>query len=190
MKKKYIIISLIIVILIALVYLFKTDFFLTDEQKDEKNKQTQITQIKKTKFASLPIITMDELEQKINNGEDVIAYFGWIYECGDARLFELNSFDKYLDDENVTNKLFVINLDDEALEALSKPELRKPIAKRFQIDTWTKDSSLNPMELKSPQLVHYQNKKIVNLVSWTPLSSDSTYGIREELSKAFFDTIK
>ena len=190
MKKRGILIGIALIAIIGIGVFSQTDLFLSEEQKAEKEKQSQITKLKDTKFAKLPIISMDELEKKINNGEDVIAYFGWIHECGDARMFQLNSFDKYLDDERITSKLYVIDLDAEALDALVNHDLRKPIAKRFQIDTWLKDPSLSPMELKSPQLVYYQNKKIVDLVSWTPLSADATYSIAPELTDKFFANIK
>ncbi len=188
MKKKGIILGIILII-IAGVFVWQSGMLLSEEQKAEKKTDQQIEQLKDTKFATLPVVTLDEAYQKIEDGEDIVVYFGWVEMCGDALNFQVNSFDDYLANEEIFNKIVVVNLDKEAPDALKDHELRKPIAKRFQIDQWTKDESVNPMELKSPQLVHYQNGKIVDLVSWTPLNTDAEFGIIKEQSDKFFNNL-
>lgn len=187
MKKNGIIV--VIVLIIGALFLWKSDIFLNEEQKVEKKMKQQIEQLADTKFSTLPQITMDEAEEKINKNQDIIIYFGWVETCGDALNFQVNSFDDYLQDDAVFKNIYVVNLDKEAPDALSDQELRKPIANRFQIDQWTKDETISPMELKSPQLVHYQNGEIVDLVSWTPLNTDAKFGILKEKTDLFFDNL-
>ncbi|MDR1782466.1 MAG: hypothetical protein LBR40_05685 [Bacilli bacterium] len=191
MKKR--IIAIIIIILIVFgFYAYKSDLFLSADQKQEKLKQEQIKEIKEdTLFPELKQVTFDELDAKIKSGEDFVAYFAWPENCGDSRHFELNSFDDYLKDNNIKNKIVVVDLDKLAPDALANDELRAPIAKRFLINTWTKDESFkNGMELKAPQLVHYKDGKVYDLVSWTVLNNDNKYGIKKELTDKFFANVK
>jgi len=190
MKKSHIFLGIIVFVLGIVVFLFATDFFLSNDQKADKEKERLIAKIEETKFSELPVITMDELEEKIDNGDDIIAYFSFVNKCGDSLLFQANSFNKYLEDPDIFNKIYVINLDIEAPEALRNRELRTPIAQRFQIDTWTEDPTVNPMQLFSPQLVHYNGGEIVDLVSWTPGNLDPEYGINRDLTDRFFENIK
>lgn len=189
-KAKSIIKIIVAALAAALILLYVNGFFDSEEIKAEKFKQEQIAKIKETKFYKLPIITLDEAKEKIDNGEDFVAYYAWVMNCGDSRLFETNSFDKYLIDEKVNKMIYVIDLDKEVPDALAKPELREPVTKRMLIDTWAKDKTVNPMSLKSPQLVHYKDKKIVDLTSWTVINSDSKYGMKPEQTKAFFEKLK
>lgn len=189
-KKGKIIVGIVVLLCLVGFGVYKSDILLSEEQKSEKLKNEQLAAIAKTKFKTLPVRTMDELDKKIKSGDPVIAYFGWSTNCGDARLFEMNSFDKFLDNDKINNLIYVIDLDKEAPEALTKPELRKPITKRFLIDTWTKDKMVNPMSLKSPQIIYYKNGKIQDLVSWTTINSDAKYGMNEDTTKKFFDYVK
>ncbi|MDR3215155.1 MAG: hypothetical protein LBT75_02625 [Bacilli bacterium] len=192
-KKKVlrIVACLVVVIGLGTILLIKNDVFLSQDQKAEKLKQNQITDINnKTLYPKLKELSFDELDAKIKSGDDFIAYFAWPYECGDSRNFELNSFDDYLKNENIRAKTYLINLDKLAPNALVNNDLRGPIAQRFLINTWTKDASLSPMELKAPQIIHYNNHKIVDLVSWTVPNNDSKYGILKNLTDSFFNKIK
>ncbi|WP_423364689.1 hypothetical protein [Mycoplasma sp. P36-A1] len=189
-KKTKGIVIVIIALFIAAFGIYKSDILLSDDQKAEKLKESQLAGIEKTKFKTLNVKTMDELDAKIKSGDKVIAYFAWSVNCGDARLFELNSFDNYLDNESINDMIYVIDLDKELPDGLVNHDLRKPVAKRFLIDTWTKDETVNPMELKSPQLVYYKDGKIADLVSWTVINSDSVTGMQESYTKAFFDFVK
>ena len=192
MKKRSIIIIIIIVLVLGGVfYAYNSGMFLSEEQKEERLKQQQITEIaNNTMFPELKEISFDDLDSKIKAGDDFIAYFAWPEECGDSRHFQLNSFDDYLKDDSIKNMIVVVNLDKLAPDALADNTLREPIAKRFLINTWTKDATLNPMELKAPQLVHYKDGKIIDLVSWTMSNNDNKYGIKKELTDKFFADIK
>lgn len=189
MKKIRVIIGAILIILGITLYAWQSGAFLSEEQKYEKKMAAQVKELPNTMFSKLPQITLDQAYDKIKNKEDIVIYFGWVKTCGDALNFQVNSFDYYLDNESIFKKIYVVNLDEESPDALMNHDLRKPIAKRFQIDQWTKDESLSPMELKSPQLVHYKDGKIHDLVSWTPLNSDSEYGIIKESSDEFFTNL-
>lgn len=189
MKKFKVVLLIVIVGFLATIFTWQSGVLLSEEEKMERRTNAQLKQLPNTKFATLPEITLDEAYYRIKNKEDIVIYFGWVKTCGDALNFQVNSFDDYLANELIFNKIYVVNLDNESPDALSDHELRKPIAKRFKIDQWMNDDSLSPMELKSPQLVHYVDGEIVDLVSWTPLNSDSEYGILKTASDKFFSNL-
>lgn len=185
--KKIIILIVIIIILIISIFIGKKYIFKSDN--DIKN--NEIETIKKDEqFSSLKKLSFEELDAKIKSNDAFIAYFAWPYNCGDSRLFELNSFNDYLKDSKIKDMIYLIDLDEYAPDALANDKLREPITKRFLIDTWKNDKSLSPMSLKAPQIIYYKDGKIQNLVTWTALNGDAKYGIKKELTDAFFNDIK
>lgn len=180
------------VIAVSVILFFVYSLFKDNRSIHEFTNIEYKISIKDKKFMQLPTLTLEQLEQKIKNKENMIVYLGWLYNCGDSRNFQSNLFDDYLNDGDLSNydKFYVVNLDDEAPDALSNHDLRKPITKALLIDTWTKDPDVSPMSLKAPQLIQYQDGKIINLVSWTPASSDDVTGIQRSKVDAFFEAVR
>lgn len=188
--KQYLIVTSISVCLTITILINHSGILLSDTQKQARLKDQQYSLIKTKKFMALPHTTLDGLEQKIKDNKPLIVYFGWFENCGDSRLFELNSFDTYLKTPIIKDHMVIVNLDKEAAEALLNKDLRAPIARRFQIDQWMKDPSQKPMHLQAPQIAYYKDGHLVNLLSWTPLNADYKYGINPNLSNKFFHEIE
>lgn len=185
--KKFVI-ALVVVIVIAVVLVVYKNNNSKDIQ-DMSAEQYKVS-IKDKKFMSLPTLTFDELDKKIKSKETFVVYFGWVYHCGDSRNFQSTIFDNYLTDSFLKDhKIYVVNLDDDAPSALANHDERDAIAKRFLLNTWTKDEILNPMTLKSPQLVEYSDGKIINLLSWSTLTTDSKTGLVKEKVDEFFNKV-
>lgn len=189
-KKQYFIVTGIFVVLIIGILVNRSGVLLSDTQKQERLKTQQYDIIKTKELMNVQQLTFKELDQKIKSKQPLIVYFGWLENCGDSRLFELNSFDTYLRSDTIKDNIVMVNLDKEAPKALFDKDLRAPIAHRFLIDTWTKDETQNPMKLQAPQIAYYKDGKLVNLLSWTPLNADYKYGIKPDLSNKFFDEVK
>lgn len=188
--KQYFIVTGIFVALIIGILVNKSGVLLTDTQKQDRLKAEQTTIIKNKEFIKLPHLTFPQLDKKIKSKDPVIVYFGWLENCGDSRLFEMNSFDTYLRADIIKKNMVYVNLDQEAPKALLDKNLREPIAHRFLIDTWTKDETQSPMKLQAPQIAYYRDGKLVNLLSWTPLNADYNYGIKPDISNKFFTDVR
>lgn len=185
--KKIIGILIVIIVLFVLIVVYKN---YTSKDVQDMSIEEYKTSIKDKKFMSLPTLTFDELDQKIKSKETFVVYFAWVYNCGDSRNLQSTILDDYLTDSFLKKyPIYVVNLDDEAPDALVDHDKREPITKRFLIDTWTKDEVLNPLSLKSPQFVEYSDGRIVNAVSWSTITSDSKTGISKERLDEFFNSL-
>lgn len=183
---------LFILIAVCVALFFTYGYFKNNRSIQDYSNEEYKVSIKDKKFMQLPTLTLAQLEQKIKAKENMIVYLAWIYNCGDSRNFQSNLFDDYLNDGDLSNydKFYVVNLDKEAPDALDNHDLREPITKALLIDTWTKDPDVSPMSLKAPQLIQYQNGKITNLVSWTPVNSDDVTGMQRSKVDAFFEAVR
>jgi|GEM_PF-1455185 len=176
--------------LVATTYaLKKADQYLDEEAKEERKKRLELLAVTNTMFSTLPKYTLKELEGEIATGKPIIAYLAWSENCQEARLFEMNTFDTYID-ADVINLIYVVDLDKEIPEALKNRELREPYTKALKIDTWTADEIVNPMFLKSPQLIYYRDGEIKALITETEATFDSYSGLNEWYVQAFFDAVK
>lgn len=185
--KKIIGLLIIIIVLFILIVVYKN---YTSKDIQDMSAEEYKTSIKDKKFMSLPTLTFDELDKKIKSKETFIVYFAWVYHCGDSRNLQSTILDDYLSDNFLKrHPIYLVNLDDEAPEALADDAKREPITKRFLLDTWKKDPILKEFSLKSPQFVEYSDGKIINALSWNTLTSDSKTGINKEELDQFFAKI-
>jgi len=168
----------------------KADQYLDEEAKLETRKRLELLAVSRTKFATLPKITLEEMIELVDTGQPLIAYFAWSENCEEARLFEMNTFDNYLDDDALCSYIRVVDLDKEIPEALENRELREPYTKALHIDQWTKDEAISPMFLKSPQLIYFKDAEVKNLITETEITVDSYSGLNEWYVEGFFEYVR
>ena len=89
------------------------------------------------KYASLPRlyeVSIDQLRQKIAQGDDFVIYYSW-YLCSDCNYLYDNFFKEYLIKNKLTKKIFFIELDQWRAEGRTTDKW-KAFAAEFKIDTY------------------------------------------------------
>lgn len=188
--KLVVIIALVLGLVGGLVY-YQTDWFKSDEQIYQAKIKKQVKKLDRNENynALYHFKSIDEIDQKIKNGDEFLVMYGWARQCGDALNFEVNAFDEYYDKYDVVKDMQIADLDVLLPEGLNDKTKRKPVADRLLLSSWQQDKSVEHMTLYSPQLVYYKDGKIYDLVTWTPKNGDSTYGIQKTLLDEFFNNI-
>ena len=119
-----------------------------------------------------PHLSFAELDEKIANKETMLVYFGWTENCGDSRNFQDHYLLKYLEEEPKLKEIFVVNLDVENPEGLDDKEKRADMNEKYGV-------------LYSPTLIYYKEGKAIELLSWTPATTDKDTGIMQTSLDSF-----
>ncbi len=131
---------------------------------------------KKLTMDDYQYLTFDELEEKIDSGEEFVTMYGWVEGCGDTVNFDENYLiPKSIEHEQFLNT-YIIDLDIELPEGLIDKEKREPMKERFGV-------------FYGPTLVHYNNGEIVTFLEWTPAITDDTYGMMPSSIDHFFKQV-
>ena len=128
-------------------------------------------------FAELEEITFEQLDQKLENKETMIVYFGWVDQCEDSQNIQNNYFQEALKNHpEWKEQILVVNLDNELPEGLKDHDARAPMAESYNVSY-------------SPTIIYYENGEIISKIEWTPLTSDPTTAIPKDLIDQFFTEI-
>lgn len=125
------------------------------------------------KIEDFPHLTFEQLDEKLNNNESMLVYFGWTQNCGDSLNFQNNYLLKYAGDENKLKEVYIVDLDQENPEGLDDKEKRTEMNEKYGV-------------LYSPTLIYYKEGKNVDLLSWTPATTDKDTGIMQSSLDNFF----
>lgn len=141
-----------------------------EQEEKEVRKETPM-------FESLNKLSFEEVDQFLADKKSGILYFGWIENCGDSVNFQENYLEDLLTQQpDLKEKIFVVNLDQEAPDALVDKELRKPMTEKYDV-------------AYSPTLLSVVEGKTVEKIEWELKTSDPETAIaREELDKFFNNT--
>lgn len=125
---------------------------------------------------SLKRLTLDEVDEFLANKESGILYFGWITNCGDSRNFQENYLEQLLIDQpQLKDSLYVVDLDQELPDALIEKELRAPLTEKYDVSY-------------SPTLLHVENGETVSKVEWNLKTSNPTTAIPPQELDSFFSS--
>ena len=130
----------------------------------------------KVAFSELKRLHFDELDQKLEQREDMVVYFGWTQNCEDSIHFQENYLADHLSEDSAFLELYVVDLDEELPDALTDKEKREPMFERYGVKY-------------SPTLVQYEKGEIVKLLEWTPETTDKETGILASRLDRFFTEV-
>lgn len=128
---------------------------------------------KKMSIEEFPHLTFAQLDEKIANDETMIVYFGWTQNCGDSLNFQDNYLVKYASDDNKLKEVYIVDLDVENPEGLDDKEKRADMNDKYDV-------------MYSPTLISYEKGMPVELISWTPATTDKDTGIMQSSLDNFF----
>lgn len=121
-------------------------------------------------------LSFAQLNEKIDAKDDFVAFFGWVEGCGDTVNFEENYWKPMLKDYPKFADMYVVNLDVELPDGLLNKEMRQPMIDAYGVRY-------------APTFIQYVDGEVVNMLEWTPETTDSTYGIFKTDLDTFFKEI-
>lgn len=128
---------------------------------------------KKATMDEFTHLTFAQLDEKISNQESMLVYFGWTQNCGDSKNFQDNYLLKYVKDEEKLKDIYIVDLDIENPEGLDDKEKRSEMNEKYSV-------------MYSPTLIYYKDGENVDLLSWTPATTDKDTGILQSTLDNFF----
>lgn len=121
-----------------------------------------------------PNLTFKDYEKALEEKQDGIYYFSWVKGCGDSRNLQANYLvDLLANQPELEKNLYVIDLDIENPEGLRDHEQRTEMKEKYQV-------------AYSPTLHWVKDGKVVETISWTPITSDPVTAIPKADLDAFF----
>ncbi|HHX07360.1 MAG TPA: thioredoxin family protein [Erysipelothrix sp.] len=125
----------------------------------------------KTEYVNL---TFEEYEAALENKVDGVYYFSWVEGCGDSRNLQKNYLGELLVNQpELAENLYVIDLDIENPEGLADHEKREPMKEKYGV-------------FYSPTLFIVKDGVVIEEISWTPITSDANTAIPVADLDAFF----
>lgn len=126
---------------------------------------------------SLQTLSLEEVDEFLANKESGILYFGWITNCGDSLNFQENYLEQLLvDNPNLKDNLYIVNLDEELPDALLEKEKRQPLTEKYDVSY-------------SPTLLWVVDGVTSEKIEWQLKTSDPETAIaRVELDEFFNKT--
>lgn len=118
-------------------------------------------------------LTFAQLDEKLENNETMLVYFGWTQNCGDSINFQDHYLLKYVNDEPKLKDIYIVDLDIENPEGLDDKDKRADMNEKYGV-------------LYSPTLIYYNEGKVMELLSWTPATTDKDTGIMQSSLDTFF----
>lgn len=125
-------------------------------------------------LSDLTMLTIEQVEEKIEAKESFTVYFGWTQRCGDSLHFQDNYLYEHMEKYEAFKDLFVVNLDEEMPDALEHKEQRSVLMDKFGVST-------------SPSFVTYENGEVKEVLSWAPGITDDKTGIPDFMLDEFFE---
>lgn len=128
---------------------------------------------KKATMDTFTHITFAQLDEKIASKENMLVYFGWTQNCGDSKNFQDNYLLQYMNDEEKLKEIYVVDLDQENPEGLDDKTKRTDMNEKYGV-------------MYSPTLIYYKEGENIDLLSWTPATTDKETGILQSSLDNFF----
>lgn len=85
-------------------------------------------------FDKLQHLTFEEVDKFYKEKKSGILYFGWIVRCGDSMNFQENYLEnKLVNNQELKNNIYVVNLEVENPDGLMNKELRKTMDEKYGV---------------------------------------------------------
>lgn len=124
---------------------------------------------------AVPQMNLEEYEAYLADGNSGIVYFGWITRCGDSTNFQENYLEQLLiDHPELDGNFYIVDLDNEAPDALIDKELREPLKEKYNVEF-------------SPTLLLIEDGQIADKIEWTLKESDAETAIARDILDGFFN---
>lgn len=142
--------------------------------QSEPPQESEQTVVETPNIDSVLRLTLQEVDEFLAQKQSGILYFGWITNCGDSRNFQENYLEGFLEEHSeLKDNFYIVDLDDQAPDALMDKELREPLTKTYDVSY-------------SPTLLTIQEGETVDKIEWTLKNSDPQTAIPAEDLDAYF----
>lgn len=85
-------------------------------------------------FDALQHLSFSEVDTFLSEKRSGVLYFGWIVRCGDSLNFQENYLEeKLINNPDLKENIFVVNLETENPEGLMDKDLRKPMQEKYGV---------------------------------------------------------